>query len=144
MEAALEALLFQRSFWSLLNPSFRYLNNNNFNNCKSATRRLRKKCSRNMPAFNIKPRGKQNDLKNARRADDTRISTFAAPTYVPARFFETKDIYSKISTDTNGCAAKQEFKYSSATASKWGLFNWVYDNPMLDIYSDASSDVVDI
>lgn len=41
-------------------------------------------------------------------------------------------------------AAKQEFKYSSATASKWGLFNWVYDNPMLDIYFDASSDVVDI
>ncbi|KAJ4714935.1 Patatin [Melia azedarach] len=44
-------------------------------------------------------------------------------------------------------AAKQEFKYSAATASKWGLFDWIYDNgktPMLDIFSDASSDVVDI
>lgn len=37
-------------------------------------------------------------------------------------------------------------KYSAAKASKWGLFSWVYDSgstPMVDIYGDASSDMVD-
>ncbi|THG20704.1 patatin-like protein 2 [Camellia sinensis] len=44
-------------------------------------------------------------------------------------------------------AAKQAEKYSAATASKWGLLNWVYDNgatPLFDVYGDASSDMVDI
>lgn len=44
-------------------------------------------------------------------------------------------------------APKQAEKYSAAAASKWGLLNWVYDNgatPMVDVYGDASSDMVDI
>ncbi|KAG5535684.1 hypothetical protein RHGRI_023446 [Rhododendron griersonianum] len=44
-------------------------------------------------------------------------------------------------------APKLEEKYSAAEASKWGLLSWVYDNgatPMVDIYGDASSDMVDI
>ena len=43
--------------------------------------------------------------------------------------------------------AKQEGKYNAATASKWGLLNWVYDNgstPIIDVFSDASADMVDI
>lgn len=42
---------------------------------------------------------------------------------------------------------KRSEKYDSRTASKWGLLNWVFDNgssPIFDIYSDASSDMVDI
>lgn len=43
-------------------------------------------------------------------------------------------------------AAKHEEKYSAAKASQWGLINWVFDNgstPLVDIFGDASSDVVD-
>ncbi|XP_041001116.1 patatin-like protein 3 [Juglans microcarpa x Juglans regia] len=43
-------------------------------------------------------------------------------------------------------AAKYEEKYNAAKASKWGLISWMYDNgatPLLDIYFDASSDMVD-
>ncbi|KAM4128441.1 hypothetical protein ACJW30_02G166900 [Castanea mollissima] len=43
-------------------------------------------------------------------------------------------------------AAKHEEKYSTTVASKWGLINWLYDNgatPLLDVYGDASSDMVD-
>ncbi|XP_023007052.1 patatin-like protein 2 [Cucurbita maxima] len=43
-------------------------------------------------------------------------------------------------------AAKNEGKYSASKAAKWGMFNWVYDNgatPIVDIFSDASSDMVD-
>ncbi|KAL3525718.1 hypothetical protein ACH5RR_014090 [Cinchona calisaya] len=43
--------------------------------------------------------------------------------------------------------AKFEEKYSAAAASRWGLLAWVYNNgatPLLDIYGDASSDMVDI
>ena len=41
-----------------------------------------------------------------------------------------------------------EEKYTAANASKWGKFRWVYDKrsratPFLDIYGDASSDMVD-
>ncbi|KVH92575.1 Acyl transferase/acyl hydrolase/lysophospholipase, partial [Cynara cardunculus var. scolymus] len=42
---------------------------------------------------------------------------------------------------------KREEKYNARTASRWGLLNWVFDNgssPIIDIYSDASSDMVDI
>lgn len=41
---------------------------------------------------------------------------------------------------------KEEKKYSAAKASKWGLINWIYDggkSPILDIFSDASADMVD-
>jgi len=43
--------------------------------------------------------------------------------------------------------AKQEEKYSAAIASTWGQLNWVMDNgatPLLDVYSHASADMVDI
>ena len=42
---------------------------------------------------------------------------------------------------------KQAEKYSALAATKWGLLNWVYNNgamPLLDVYGDASSDMVDI
>ncbi|KAA8531730.1 hypothetical protein F0562_006553 [Nyssa sinensis] len=135
---------------------------------------------------------KVNVFKNALLSDIC-ISTSAAPTFLPAYYFETKDVDGKtrsfdlvdggvaannptlmaishiskeilmgnfqfvdiepmdskrmlvLSLGTG--AAKQEEKYSAAKASKWGLLNWVYDNgatPLLDIYSDASSDMVDI
>ena len=43
-------------------------------------------------------------------------------------------------------AAKHEEKYTATAASKWGLVNWLYNNgatPLLDVYGDASSDMVD-
>ncbi|KAL5557084.1 hypothetical protein UlMin_039320 [Ulmus minor] len=43
-------------------------------------------------------------------------------------------------------AAKYEAKYNAAKASTWGLFNWVFSNgstPLVDIFGDASSDIVD-
>jgi hypothetical protein len=43
-------------------------------------------------------------------------------------------------------AAKHEGKYTAAKASTWGLLNWLYDfgaTPLLDLYGDASSDMVD-
>lgn len=42
---------------------------------------------------------------------------------------------------------KHQGKYNAETASKWGLLGWVYNNgdaPILDVYSDASADMVDI
>ncbi|KAL4644881.1 patatin-like protein 2 [Castanea sativa] len=135
---------------------------------------------------------KKNELKNARLADIC-IGTSAAPTFLPAHYFEVKDAegyarsfdlidggvaannptmmaisqiwkeilrhnieshdikpmeYSKrmlvLSLGTG--AAKHEEKYAAATASAWGLFSWMYDNgatPLLDVYGDASSDMVD-
>nr|POF15835.1 patatin-like protein 2 [Quercus suber] len=50
-----------------------------------------------------------------------------------------------LSLGTGG--AKHEEKYTAARASKWRLFSWVYDNgatPLLDVFTDASSDIVDI
>ncbi|KAL4644876.1 hypothetical protein ACB092_02G195600 [Castanea dentata] len=136
---------------------------------------------------------KLNELKNARLADIC-IGTSAAPTFLPAHYFETKNAegktrsfdlidggvaannptmmaitqirkeilmqsfelpdikptdYSKrilvLSLGTG--EAKHEEKYTAAKASKWGLLSWVYDNgatPLLDVYADASSDMVDI
>ncbi|XP_051120999.1 patatin-like protein 1 [Andrographis paniculata] len=43
--------------------------------------------------------------------------------------------------------SKQEEKYNAADATKWGMLRWVYNNgasPLIDIYGDASSDMVDI
>ncbi|KAL0377744.1 UNVERIFIED_CONTAM: Patatin-like protein 3 [Sesamum radiatum] len=43
--------------------------------------------------------------------------------------------------------AQLEEKYNAGDAAKWGLLGWVYNNgatPLLDIYGDASSDMVDI
>lgn len=154
-----------------------------------------------IPAFDIKrlqpvifstDDGKENISKNA-LLSDVCLGTSAAPTFLPAHYFETKDADGKTrSFDLidGGVAAnnptlmaithiskeilmgkfkfddmkpmessrmlvlslgtgapKQAEKYSAAAASKWGLLNWVYDNgstPMVDVYGDASSDMVDI
>ncbi|XP_059623832.1 patatin-like protein 2 [Cornus florida] len=154
-----------------------------------------------IPAFDIKylqpvifstSDGKMNVSKNALLSDIC-LSTSAAPTYLPAHYFETKDADGKTRTfdlidggvaannptlmaishitkeiimgnyefiemepaeskrmlvlSLGTGAAKREEKYSAATASQWGLLNWVYDNgatPLLDVYGDASSDMVDI
>ncbi|KAK4488366.1 hypothetical protein RD792_004127 [Penstemon davidsonii] len=43
--------------------------------------------------------------------------------------------------------AKKANKYSAAKATRWGLLEWVFHNgntPLIDAYSDASSDMVDI
>uniref|UniRef100_A0A0A0LJW3 Patatin n=2 Tax=Cucumis sativus TaxID=3659 RepID=A0A0A0LJW3_CUCSA len=41
---------------------------------------------------------------------------------------------------------KKNGKYSAADSSKWGVLGWVYNNgttPIIDIFSDASADMVD-
>ncbi|KAF8041253.1 hypothetical protein BT93_B3246 [Corymbia citriodora subsp. variegata] len=133
-----------------------------------------------------------NPLKNARLADVC-IGTSAAPTLLPAHYFETKDENGKtcsfdlidggvtannptlvalshikrerllhhgefkainlretdpvlvLSLGTG--AAKHEEKYSAAKASKWGHIGWIFHDgftPLVDIFNDASSDMVDI
>ncbi|XP_048128137.1 patatin-like protein 2 [Rhodamnia argentea] len=133
-----------------------------------------------------------NPLKNARLVDVC-IGTSAAPTYLPAHCFETRDENGKtrsfdlidggvaannptlvalshirresllqneefkyinlretdrilvLSLGTG--VAKHEEKYSAAEASRWGLINWIFHNgftPLIDIFSDASSDMVDL
>ncbi|XP_039157623.1 patatin-like protein 2 isoform X1 [Eucalyptus grandis] len=133
-----------------------------------------------------------NPLKNARLADVC-IGTSAAPTLLPAHYFETRDQNGKICSfdlidggvtannptlvalshikresllhdgefkDINlretdpilvlslgTGAAKHEEKYSATKASKWGLIGWNFHNsftPLVDIFNDASSDMVDI
>uniref|UniRef100_A0A5B6ZKA4 Patatin n=1 Tax=Davidia involucrata TaxID=16924 RepID=A0A5B6ZKA4_DAVIN len=114
------------------------------------------------------------DVSKNALLSDICISTSAAPTFLPAHYFETKDANGKtrsfdlvdggvaannptlmaishiskeilmgnfesvdfepvdskrmlvLSLGTG--AAKREEKYNAATASKWGLLNWVYDN----------------
>ncbi|KAE8651940.1 patatin-like protein 2 [Cucumis sativus] len=42
--------------------------------------------------------------------------------------------------------AKNDEKYSAAMASKWGMLGWIYHRgatPIVDIFSDASADMVD-
>ncbi|KAF8020261.1 hypothetical protein BT93_G0843 [Corymbia citriodora subsp. variegata] len=133
-----------------------------------------------------------NPLKNARLADVC-IGTSAAPTFLPAHYFETRNDNGKthsfdlidggvaannptlvalshikresllhngefkdinlretdpilvLSLGTG--AAKHEEKYSAANASRWGRINWIFHNgfnPLVDIFNDASSDMVDI
>lgn len=153
-----------------------------------------------IPAFDIKllqpvifstSDAKADVSKNARLADVC-ISTSAAPTFLPAHYFETKDAAGKTRTFDlidGGVAAnnptmlainhiskeilkqntefveiepmdsrrmlvlslgtgeaKHEEKYDAAVASKWGMIDWLYDSgktPMLDVFWDASSDMVD-
>lgn len=42
---------------------------------------------------------------------------------------------------------KHEEKYNAREATNWGLLSWLYykgSTPLIDIYGDASSDIVDI
>ncbi|XP_062010925.1 patatin-like protein 2 [Rosa rugosa] len=149
-----------------------------------------------IPAFDIKHLqpvifstidAKESSLKNPKLSDIC-ISTSAAPTFLPAHYFEVKDSQGTTRTfdlvdggvaannptmmaishinremlkhgsepmDANRLlvlslgtgTAKFEGKYSATKASKWGLINWMFDNgstPMIDIFTDASSDMVDI
>ncbi|XP_078156600.1 patatin-like protein 2 [Carex rostrata] len=124
---------------------------------------------------------------------DVCISTSAAPTYLPAHHFTTKDRLGKtrsfnlvdggvaannptllavnhvtkeiviqrgdyfpvkpvdygkfllISLGTG--SAKQEQKYKAEAAAKWGLLSWLTykgSNPLIDCFSQASADLVDI
>ncbi|KAJ9550664.1 hypothetical protein OSB04_014709 [Centaurea solstitialis] len=127
------------------------------------------------------------------KLSDICIATSAAPTYLPAHYFETEDDEGKthkfnlidggvaannptliamgeiakqlirknrnfgtsksldysrflvISIGTGEC--KMTGKYSVQEASKWGLFGWWFNNngsPLLDIFTQASTDMVDI
>lgn len=135
---------------------------------------------------------KKGALKNARLADIC-VGTSAAPTYLPAHHFVTKD-----STTGDTCSfdlidggvaandptlvaishilneilkhnaefddikpidsrqmlvlslgtgeAKRAMYYCARNASKWGRLKWAYNGgraPMLDVFLDASSDMVD-
>ncbi|XP_078156826.1 patatin-like protein 2 [Carex rostrata] len=124
---------------------------------------------------------------------DVCISTSAAPTYLPAHHFKTKDRLGKtrsfnlvdggvaannptllamnhvtkeiliqrgdyfpvkpvdygkfliLSLGTG--SAKQEQKYKAEAAAKWGLLSWLThdgSNPLIDCFSQASADLVDI
>ncbi|XP_073103931.1 patatin-like protein 2 [Elaeis guineensis] len=124
---------------------------------------------------------------------DICISTSAAPTYLPAYYFQTKDVdgksrsfnlidggvaannptllalnevtkeiflqnadflpikpvdYGKFLVLSLGTgSAKQEEKLNASKASKWGVLGWLYNNgttPLIDSFSQASSDMVDI
>ncbi|KAG1342272.1 Patatin-like protein 2 [Cocos nucifera] len=124
---------------------------------------------------------------------DICISTSAAPTYLPAHYFQTKDFngksrsfnlidggvaannptllalnevtkeiflqnadflpikpvdYGKFLVLSLGTgSAKQEEKLNASKASKWGVLGWLYNNgttPLIDSFSQASSDMVDI
>ncbi|OAY79716.1 Patatin-like protein 1, partial [Ananas comosus] len=130
--------------------------------------------------------------KNALLSDIC-ISTSAAPTYLPAHCFETKDSlgntrifnlidggvaannptllainhvtkeiflknsdffpikpmdYGKFLVISLGTgSAKQEAKFSAPAAAKWGLFSWLQNKgttPIVDIFTEASADMVDI
>ncbi|XP_072965163.1 patatin-like protein 5 [Typha angustifolia] len=154
-----------------------------------------------IPAFDIRIlqpaifstiKAKARPLKNPRLADIC-ISTSAAPTYLPAHYFEmkndegisrhyhlvdggvaannptvaavthiTKEIarknedfksinpldyhkYLVISIGTG--AAQQQDMFDARDAAKWGLIGWLFKNgttPLLDIFFQASSDMVNI
>ncbi|KAI9165277.1 hypothetical protein LWI28_010941 [Acer negundo] len=131
---------------------------------------------------------KESVLKNARLADVC-IGTSAAPTFLPAHYFETKDTTSgetrTFDLIDGGVAAnnptliaishatkdilkyknrpildarhmlvlslgtgesKKEQRYSAAKSSEWGMTTWIYEGgrtPIIDIFTDASSDIVD-
>ncbi|KAJ1696714.1 hypothetical protein LUZ63_005226 [Rhynchospora breviuscula] len=135
---------------------------------------------------------KSDKLKDA-LISDICISTSAAPTYLPAHYFETQDDQGNkrefhlvdggvaannptmlamtnitkeillenadffpikpidygrfliISLGTG--SAKLEEKYTAFECAKWGVINWLYHGgftPLIDIFSHASADMVDI
>ncbi|XWS45298.1 hypothetical protein CRYUN_Cryun15aG0124800 [Craigia yunnanensis] len=153
-----------------------------------------------IPAFDIKllqpvifsTNDAKADVSKNARLSDVCISTSAAPTFLPAHYFETKDANGKTRTFDlidGGVAAnnptflainhiskeilkqntefveiepmdsrrmlvlslgtgeaKHEENYNAAVANKWGMIDWLYDGgktPMLDVFWDASSDMVD-
>ena len=70
------------------------------------------------------------------------MESFGLPDIKPTDYSERMLV---LSLGTGG--AKHEEKYTAAKASKWGSLRWIYDNgaiPLLDVYAEASSDMVDI
>ncbi|KAG2558753.1 hypothetical protein PVAP13_8NG343100 [Panicum virgatum] len=100
-------------------------------------------------------------LKNAHLSDIC-ISTAAAPTYFPAHFFRTegeKPGGREFHLVDGGVAAnnptmvamsmltKEAEKYTAPKCAKWGLLRWLYNGgftPLIDIFTHASADMVDI
>ncbi|KAJ6337851.1 hypothetical protein OIU76_007518 [Salix suchowensis] len=133
-----------------------------------------------------------NDPSTDALLSDICIGTSAAPTYLPAHYFETKDLEGKkrafnlidggvaannptlvamsevskvINRDSPGffpikptdCkrflvlslgtgTAKIEEKYDANDAARWGVLGWLTSNnssPLVDVFAQASSDLVD-
>ncbi|XP_023007424.1 patatin-like protein 3 [Cucurbita maxima] len=156
-----------------------------------------------IPAFDIKVLqpvifntndAKVNALKNP-KLSDVCLATSAAPTFLPAHFFETKDeeanttrtynvIDGAVAVNNPTLAAishinrqiavhqietarikandarrmlvlslgtglpKHEEKYNATQASEWGALSWIFQlnsgsTPIIDFFTDASSDMVD-
>ncbi|KAH6803108.1 phospholipase A 2A [Perilla frutescens var. frutescens] len=154
-----------------------------------------------IPAFDIKrlqpvifttKDAKEKAYRDAKLSDIC-IGTSAAPTFLPAHYFEIEDLEGNvasydlidggvaannptliaISQISNGILAgdseyvemepldssrvlvlslgtgipKQAEKYNAEAAARWGLLGWVYkkgNTPLMDVFGDASSDMVDI
>ncbi|XP_077239991.1 patatin-like protein 2 isoform X2 [Tasmannia lanceolata] len=154
-----------------------------------------------VPAFDIKylqpvifsTYKAKNEVSNDPYLSDVCIGTSAAPTYLPAHYFQTHDAkgnvkdfnlidggvaannpaltaisevskeilmknqdfldikatdYGKLLVISLGTgSAKQEEKYSANMAAKWGVLGWLYNSgatPLIDSFSQASADMVDI
>ncbi|CAL5418158.1 unnamed protein product [Camellia sinensis] len=75
---------------------------------------------------------------------DICIATSAAPTYLPAHYFETKDPTGKVrefNLIDGGVAANNPYE-----SAKWGLLGWLTSGgstPIVDVISHASSDMID-
>ncbi|KAI3462770.1 hypothetical protein Pfo_019433 [Paulownia fortunei] len=154
-----------------------------------------------IPAFDIKylqpvifttTDAKEKAYRNAKLSDIC-ISTSAAPTFLPAHYFEAEDEQGNVTTydlidggvaannptliaishissgilagdseyvkmeplDSNKILVlslgtgipKHAEKYTADSAAGWGLLGWVYkkgNTPLMDVFGDASSDMVDI
>ncbi|CAL2234194.1 unnamed protein product [Prunus armeniaca] len=103
------------------------------------------------------------------KLSDICIATSAAPTYLPAHYFETMDPegnvrefnlidggvaannppmdYTRFLVISLGTgSAKAEFKYHALSAAKWGLLDWLTSGggtPIIDVFSQSSADMVD-
>ncbi|XP_050134381.1 patatin-like protein 1 isoform X3 [Malus sylvestris] len=106
------------------------------------------------------------------RLSDICIGTSAAPTYLPAYYFENKDqqgeskefnlidggiaannpiepkdLYDRFLLISLGTGSdRSELKYNAKKASKWNVISWLYTNgstPLLDCFDEATCDMVD-
>nr|GMD25153.1 Patatin-like protein 2 [Ipomoea batatas] len=82
------------------------------------------------------------------KLSDICIGSAAAPTYFPAHYFENiddKGNRSEFNLIDGGVCANNP-KYTAKMAADWGIAGWLAHgdgNPLLDVFSDASSDMVD-
>nr|GLL17456.1 patatin-like protein 1 [Ipomoea trifida] len=82
------------------------------------------------------------------KLSDICIGSSAAPTYFPAHCFKNSDdkgnMFEFNLVDGGVCANNP--KYSADMAAKWGIIGWLTHaggNPLIDVFSHASSDMVD-